>query len=393
MKLKKIVSILCLCLSISIFAHWSTAHAQSAPTNVDNGSDSTPDQALSPDRFYKAKALQDLSQGNNDEIGQKIELQILDGDEKGKIVTAIDDGRWGTPNDPLRKGETMVVEKAPNPASDNNGPSFNLTDRYRFPEILFVSILFLVVTLYLGRSRGFGSILGLAFSVLMVFYYIIPHILNGSDPFWICIIGGTVIIVLSLYISHGFNRRTSIALVSSLLSLGMAIGIDLLFVTLTRLNGTGTEDAMYLQTDNLSLNLKGILLGSIIIGVLGVLDDVTTGQSSAIEEIHQTDKNLGFYELYKKGLSIGREHIASLVNTLVLAYAGASFPLLLLYYNDKTAEPLWLTLNQNFMAEEIIRTLVGSMTLVLAVPLTTLIAAYYYSRSNQEKTERIAIPH
>ena len=121
------------------------------------------------------------------------------------------------------------------------------------------------------------------------------------------------------------------------------------------------------------------MLGGIIIGVLGVLDDITTAQSAKIEEIHIANPRLGFTNLYQKGLSVGREHIASLVNTLLLAYVGASFPLLLLATTQK-AQPFWLILNSNFIAEEIVRTIVGSSALILAVPITTVLAAYFYSR-------------
>jgi uncharacterized membrane protein len=145
------------------------------------------------------------------------------------------------------------------------------------------------------------------------------------------------------------------------------------------LNGNGTEDAFFLQANSLKINLQGVFLSGIIIGVLGVLDDVTTGQSAAVEELHFANPTLGFSELYRRGLSVGREHIASLVNTLVLAYTGVSFPFLLLY-GSRQLQPLWVTLNGNFIAEEIVRTLVGSSVLVIAVPLTTLLAAYYYGR-------------
>ena len=167
-------------------------------------------------------------------------------------------------------------------------------------------------------------------------------------------------------------------MLSSILSLGLAVAVDLLFVYLAKLSGAGTEEAFYLQFGSTSFNLKGILLGGIILGVLGVLDDVTTGQVAAVEEIHLANTSFKFKELYKRGLSVGREHIASLVNTLVLAYVGVSFPLLLLY-NSQKLQPFWLVINSNFMAEEIVRTLVGSVVLVVAVPLTTFLAAMFYS--------------
>ena len=133
--------------------------------------------------------------------------------------------------------------------------------------------------------------------------------------------------------------------------------------------------------DGNSIDVRGLLLGGILIGVLGVLDDITTAQAAAIEEISLANDKLGFRELYRRGISIGKEHIASLVNTLVLAYVGASFPVVLLYMLHKNI-PMWLLLNSNFIAEEIIRTVVGSTALVLAVPLTTVMSAYFFSQKS-----------
>ena len=174
-------------------------------------------------------------------------------------------------------------------------------------------MFFFALAIYFGRKRGLTSIIGMVFSVLVIFYYIMPTILKGGDPFLTAITGAVVIIILSLYLSHGFNRRTTIALLSTLLTLGLAVVLDLIFVYFTKLVGDGTEDAIYLQVYNSHINLQGVLLGGIIIGVLGVLDDVTTAQSAAIEEISTANNSLGFRELFKKGLSIGQEHIASLL--------------------------------------------------------------------------------
>ncbi|HYC80108.1 MAG TPA: YibE/F family protein, partial [Candidatus Binatia bacterium] len=134
------------------------------------------------------------------------------------------------------------------------------------------------------------------------------------------------------------------------------------------------------------LNLRGLLLGGIILGVLGVLDDITTAQSAAVYEIRRANPALPFKELYSRGLSIGREHISSLVNTLFLAYAGASLPLFLFFTAGDHPQPFWVTLNSEFIAEELIRTLVGSVALMLAVPITTFLAAYYFSRRPVEQS-------
>jgi len=149
---------------------------------------------------------------------------------------------------------------------------------------------------------------------------------------------------------------------------------------LARLFGMGTEEAFYVQMGLLeNIDLKGLLLGGIIIGALGVLDDVTTGQAAAVDEIHKANPTLPFIELYRRGLSVGREHITSLVNTLALAYIGAGLPLLLLFTTN-TVQPLWVAMNAESIVEEIIRTLVGSTTLIFAVPITTALMAHILKR-------------
>jgi hypothetical protein len=176
------------------------------------------------------------------------------------------------------------------------------------------------------------------------------------------------------------NHRTSIALASTLLALGFSVGLAAAFVRLASLFGTGSEAAFYLQYGGYQmLNLRGLLLGGIIVGTLGVLDDITTAQVATVEEISIADPRLSFAELYRRGLSVGREHIASLVNTLALAYAGASLPLFLIFSINKV-QPIWVILNGEPVAEEFVRTLVGSSGLIIAVPISTWLAAYFFSR-------------
>ena len=159
--------------------------------------------------------------------------------------------------------------------------------------------------------------------------------------------------------------------------------LAVVFVDIAKLFGTGSEDAYFLKIGLLAnINLKGLLLGGIIFGAVGVLDDVTTAQTAAVDEISKANKKLGFKDLFSKGISVGKEHISSLVNTLVLAYVGSSFPLLLLFSLNNDV-PVWVKYNSEFIVEEVVRTLIGSTTLVLAVPIATFIAAYFISRKSK----------
>ncbi len=335
-----------------------------------------------PDIFARAKVLQVVESGTKDADGtpqeyQKLELEIVSGDEKGKKITIDHGGLFAIQEyQKVQAGDVVIITK---PAGGIKEDFYYITDKYRLPNVLILVAVFFALAIFFGRKRGLTSILGLVFTTLVIFRFLIPRIAAGHDPLVACIIAALLICFCSLYLSHGFNRRTTIALISTLLTLGAAIIIDIVFVRFAKLAGTGTEEAFYLQLGAGTIDLRGVLLGGILIGVLGVLDDITTAQAAVIEEIHTANPTVSLAQLYKSGLSVGREHIASLVNTLVLAYVGVSFPLLLLYSMQKSTQ-LWIMLNSNFIAEELVRTLVGSCVLVLAVPLTTLLASWWFTR-------------
>jgi uncharacterized membrane protein len=215
---------------------------------------------------------------------------------------------------------------------------------------------------------------------MILAFGMIPAILRGDDPLAVSVIGASVIAIVSILLAHGINRRSIVALSATVLTLMIAVAFSFVAVLFTQLSGSGTEEANFLQLGSLpTINLQGLLLGGMIIGILGVLDDVTTAQVAAVEEISIADSTLSPKELYVRGLRVGKEHIASLVNTLALAYAGASFPLFLLFAIEG-GPPLWVVLNAEYIMEEVVRALVGGMAIVIAVPVTTILAAWRFGR-------------
>jgi uncharacterized membrane protein len=231
-----------------------------------------------------------------------------------------------------------------------------------------------------------GSIVGLAVSLSVIMFFIVPQILAGQDPLFISIVGSLFIMTVTIYLAHGFSRKTHIALASTFLSLSLTGFLAYFFVDISHLTGLGNDDASSLrfgQTEN--INFQGLLLGGIIIGALGVLDDITTSLSAVIEELKIANPSYTFRRLVKSGFRIGSEHISSLVNTLVLAYAGAGLPLFLFLILNPLGHPLWVILNSEIIVEEIIRTLAGSIGLVLAVPITTLMASWFVTRQQHRK--------
>lgn len=336
------------------------------------------------DEYARAKVITILEEGqrsfDNEAYSQPyqlVRLKVMSGPEAGTELEV----RHGY-DFPIRDyqkvkvGEIVILTKT----QAFGKTVYLISDKYRLPWVGVIVAIFLVAAVFFGRLKGLGSIVGLLISILILAKYVVPTIVAGGNPVTTSLIGAVAIAVLSLYPAHGFNRRTSIALISMLISLGLAAGLAGLFVNLARLLGLGTEEAFYVQMGLLeNIDLKGLLLGGIIIGALGVLDDVTTGAAAAVDEIFKANPAFTFTELYQRGLSVGREHITSLVNTLALAYIGASFPLLLLFTTNAT-QPLWVALNAENIVEEVIRTLVGSTTLILAVPITTALMAYTLKR-------------
>lgn len=309
---------------------------------------------------------------------QDLRVKILDGPEKGKDVV-IEYGKDTklTSDQFLNVGDTVVIDKSTSP--DGN-PVYQITDRYRLNNLWPIVIFFFLIVILLSQLKGLGSVIGLVISLGVILKYIVPQILAGHDPLTVSIIGCLIIMITTIYLAHGFSTKTTIAVISTFITL-VGIGIlSSLFVKLTFLTGLGSEDAASLSVGTTAnINFKGLLLGGILIGSLGVLDDVTTGLSTSVFELAKANPKLKFGQLLTSGLVIGREHISSLVNTLVLAYAGSGLPIFLMIVLNVNHSPSWLILNDGLIVEEAVRTLSGSIGLVAAVPLTTVIAAYYVS--------------
>ena len=254
-------------------------------------------------------------------------------------------------------------------------------DFVRSDSLLWLTAIFVLVILIMSRWKGLRSLLSLAFSLLVIIGYIIPHILAGEDPLWVSIIGSVILLGVTLYLTYGWNLKTHAAVVSMLFVLLITGTLAGLFVSFTRLTGSGDENTLFLlQMLNTQINLRGLLLGGMLIGALGVLDDLVTTQASAVFELHHANESLRFRALFQSAMRIGQDHVAATVNTLVLAYAGAALPMLLMFSLGRGN--YGFLVNFEFIAEEIVRTLVGSLGLVTAVPLTTAIAILFALRAD-----------
>lgn len=339
-----------------------------------------------PTDEYSVGRVLEVTKGREEEMlnltQQFLNLRVLllSGSEQGAEVVIEDADRFSGSNQEIRPGDKITVVKTWSTLTD---AIYRVDDRYRLPAIGWIFVAFIGLVVFFGRRKGLGSLLGLTASILILFYYVAPQLVSGASPIWTTLSGAFMIAICSILLAHGLNKRTYVALLGTLITLSVSVLLADLFVRCTYLFGMGTEEAFYLQVGGGAFDLQGLLLGGIIIGMLGILDDVTTAQSATVAEIRLANTQLSFVELYRRGLSVGKEHIASLVNTLVLAYVGASLPLFMLFTINSQQVPRWVLLNGEFMAEEIIRALAGSVALVLAVPISTFLAARFFASSKE----------
>ncbi len=266
-----------------------------------------------------------------------------------------------------------------------DGDRFYVSDFVRTSPLLWIVALFVGLVVLVGRGKGARSLLGTLFSLVVVFAFIVPQIMTGSDPVVVSIAGSILMLTISNYLIYGWNPRAHAAVAGMVLSMVLAGLLAWLFVGWTRLTGLAAEESSYLVMElGAGINLQGLLLGGIIIGSTGALDDVCVGQVSVVFELLDANPDLEWTDLFRRSFNVGRDHIAAMVNTLVLAYTGAALPLLLAF--TLYQEPLWRRINREPIAEEIVRTLVGSIGLVLAAPITSLIASFLAHWVAQRKT-------
>lgn len=256
-------------------------------------------------------------------------------------------------------------------------------DLDRRQSLLLLALLFATVVIALGRFRGLAALIGMASTLVILVAFVAPSVLDGNDPLVVCVVAAAAIAFVSLYMTHGVNPTTTVALAGTIVSLGLTLALASLFFSVAGFTGLATEEALLLPFIAGDIDLTNLLLGGAILGTLGALDDVTVTQVATVAELHHRSPSLSAAELTVSGIRVGRDHIASTVNTLLLAYAGASTPLLLLFAVSN--QGLDKIANAELIAVEIVRTLCGSIGLVAAVPITTVLAALVVQPSRRDK--------
>ncbi|MBU1036639.1 YibE/F family protein [Patescibacteria group bacterium] len=255
---------------------------------------------------------------------------------------------------------------------------FLIVDKERTNSLYWLVILFIVLIIIVGGFKGLKSLISLAVTMMVILWFIVPRIFQGANPILISIIGGAVIVFLVIYLTEGRNQKSYLTVISIYLSLIITGFLSWFFIKIAALSGTASEEIMFLVDSSKVVDFRGLLLAGIILGAIGVLDDLVISQLATVEEIKRADHNLTVKEVYKRAKRVGVSHLASMTNTLFLAYVGVALPLLLLFY---IKQPPFMTigqvLNSEIIATEIVRTLVGSIGLISAMPISTWIAAKY----------------
>lgn len=270
----------------------------------------------------------------------------------------------------VRPGDLVQVYATPQP---DGGNVYTLSDFERRPVLLLLTGLFLLVAFAVGRGKGLRAVLGMALSLAVILLLVLPAIVAGAHPVLVALLGSAGILTLTVFFVHGLNWTSGAALLGTAVAAASTVGLATLSAGLAHLSGVNSEEVLFLQDLNLHLNLQGLLLAGMTIGALGAIVDATVPQASVVRELAFHQPELPWSVLFRRAMRVGLDHIGSLINTLALAYVGTSLPVLVLLTVGNT--PWGEAVNAEYLASVVVQTLVGSIGLVLAVPITTLIAA------------------
>lgn len=300
-------------------------------------------------------------------------IEIQEGDNMGKRTLLMVSEKPGDPD--LKEGE--VIRMSETTAADGSH-AYTFTDFQRTLPLAFWIIITAVAIVIIGLGPGIRSLFGLIVTFAAVAFFLLPALLHGGPPLLLAIVCGSAVLFPVLYVVHGVSWKTSSALAGTLIALGLAAGLAHIAIATNHLRGLGDEDNLLIQLYLPDVTVTGLMLCGFIIGALGVLNDVTIAQSSTVNELAEIEPDASPWRLFTGAMKVGRDHIASMVYTLVLSYTGAALPLLLLL--SVADRPFMQVLTSDVMATELLRSAIGALALTLAVPITTLIAAFTVSK-------------
>lgn len=324
--------------------------------------------------------VQEIGECRQDVVGcQLAQVELLSGPgAPGEAEALLPYGERAPVVEP---GDRIIVSYT---AEAPEGEQYAFQDFDRGPPLLVLTLLFAVGVLALSRWRGIGALASLAYSLVLIAVFTLPAIMEGSSPLAVAVVTAAAIMLVTLYLSHGFDVRSTVAMLGTLISLLVIGTVGWVFTGVGHFTGLVDEGSQYISGIAAQVDLRGLLLAGLVIGALGVLDDVTVTQTWAVWELADVDPDASTRTLFVRAMRIGRSHAASTVNTLVLAYVGATLPLMLVF--SALDLPFGIAVSQEIVAQEVVRGLVGGLGILAAVPVTTLIAALVAGRLVRERT-------
>lgn len=330
-----------------------------------------------PQGVWRAEVVSVLERGVTNIPGtdtvtetQRLQVRVLEGPRTGELLEIANDFIMMEP----RQRFFLNYLVAP-----DGTELYTVRDLDRRGALILFSLLFVAVVLIFGRLQGVRSLVSLAGSFVVIVYVLLPLLLRGFDPVVTSILVGALILSVAIFFTHGFTMRSLVAFSGTVLSIGITGLLATLAVEWLSLSGFFSDETVYLNfTTDGALDFRGLLLGGMIIGVLGVLDDIAITQVAVVSELKRALPTASVRTIYTRALRVGREHVSALVNTIVLAYAGVSLPLLLWFYGSDAS--FGMIVNNEVFATEIARTIVGSIGLILTVPITTALAAAFATK-------------
>lgn len=360
---KRIITIVFISLAFLFFT--SISNAQQPANTIEEA------------RVLKIKETKEINPQTKTPV-RNVKVKVLTGTLKDKEFDVVDNIIQAPFQLKYKEGDKVVVTVSKTP---DGTTGVYISDVDRKPMLYLLFVIFIIFTIAVSRWQGVMSLIGMMVSFYVIAVFMIPNVFAGNDPFLMAALSSLIILPATFYLAHGLNKKTTVAVVSSFITLVFTGLLAYIFTELTRLTGMTTEEAVFLSATNTTthINIRSLLLAGILIGFLAIMDDITISQAAVVESLHKANPKLKFNELFSHAMTVGRDHVASLVNTLILVYVGASFPLILLFYNTPT--PLGLVANQEIIATEIVRTLVGSIGIIAAVPVSTYLACLFTKKT------------
>jgi uncharacterized membrane protein len=343
----------------------------------------TSDNLLPESQIFKVrveKVLEEQIEIKEDgfkSIKQNLLLKVTSGEAKNKEFTYTGISEFDVvAGNQYQEGDKLIIQQVTYPDQSEN---IIIVDYNRENYLYLLLLLFIIIAIIVGRKKGLRSLLGLIASFLIIVKFILPQILNGANPLIIALLGSSLILILIIYINEGFNKKSHISILSVFITLSITLFLAVVFSTLTKLTGLSNEEALFLVgKTKQAIDFKGLMLAGFLIGAVGVLDDVIVGQVESVKQLISANPDFTKKELFKSAYAIGNTHLGAIINTLFLTYTGASLPLLLLFTIKQ--EPFLTfsqTINNEIIAIEIVRTLIGSIGVALSLPITTFLAIYF----------------